>query len=311
MRTVVRDWFAVFREAVRFWMDANAISYAGALAFFTLFSIAPVVILAVQVIGLVMSTDAAMAQIMTQLNDTVGPEAAQTVREAVERSRLDSSGIVPTLVGIGAMLVGATTVFGQMQRSLNNIWDLAPRPSRNTILALLKSRLMSLTVVLSIGFVLLVSLFLSVLVQSVMVFARDWLPIPAGLAVGLESLVSVAVITLLFATIFKVLPDAVLRWRDVRLGALITALLFILGRFLIAFYLSHTATASTYGAAGSLVLLLLWVYYSSLILLFGAAITRAHTEARGVRVQPSASAVRVYRRFTENPADDHPADPPA
>ncbi|MBL7250647.1 YihY/virulence factor BrkB family protein [Alloalcanivorax marinus] len=311
MKAAVRDWVDVFRQALRFWMDANAISHAGALAFFTLFSIAPVVILAVQVISLVMSTDAAMAQIMTQLNDTVGPEAAQTVREAVERSRLDSSGIVPTLVGLGAMLVGATTVFGQMQRSLNTIWDLAPRPSRNTILALLKSRLMSLTVVLSIGFVLLVSLFLSVLVQSVMVFARDWLPIPAGLAVGLESLVSVAVITLLFATIFKVLPDAVLRWRDVRLGALITALLFILGRFLIAFYLSHTATASTYGAAGSLVLLLLWVYYSSLILLFGAAITRAHTEARGVSVRPSASAVRVYRHFTETPSDDGPAEPPA
>ncbi|MCH2558679.1 MAG: YihY/virulence factor BrkB family protein [Alcanivorax sp.] len=292
--------YRLVRDAVRYWLDANAISYAGALAFFTLFSIAPVVILAVQVIGLVMSTDAAMAQIMTQLHDTVGPEAAQTVREAVERSRLDDSGILPTLIGIGAMLVGATTVFAQMQRSLNNIWDIAPKPSRNTILALVKSRLMSLTVVLSIGFVLLVSLFLSVMVQTLMVFARDWLPIPGGLVVALETLVSVAVVTALFATIFKVLPDAVLRWRDVRLGALITALLFIFGRFLIAFYLSHTATASTYGAAGSLVLLLLWVYYSSLILLFGAAITRAWTEANGVHIRPSSAAVRVQKQVLED-----------
>lgn len=300
MKDTLLRAYALVRDAVRYWLEANAISYAGALAFFTLFSIAPVVILAVQVIGLVMSTDAAMAQIMAQLHDTVGPEAAQTVREAVERSRLDDSGILPTLVGIGAMLVGATTVFAQMQRSLNNIWDIAPKPSRNTILALVKSRLMSLTVVLSIGFVLLVSLFLSVMVQTLMVFARDWLPIPGGLVVALETLVSVAVVTALFATIFKVLPDAVLRWRDVRLGALITALLFIFGRFLIAFYLSHTATASTYGAAGSLVLLLLWVYYSSLILLFGAAITRAWTEANGVHIRPSAAAVRVQKRVLED-----------
>ena len=300
MKHILLRAYHLVRDAVRYWLDANAISYAGALAFFTLFSIAPVVILAVQVIGLVMSTDAAMAQIMAQLNDTVGPEAAQTVREAVERSRLDDSGILPTLVGIGAMLLGATTVFGQMQRSLNNIWDIAPKPSRNTFLALLKSRLLSLTVVLSIGFVLLVSLFLSVLVQTLMVFARDWLPIPGGLVVAVETLVSVAVVTALFATIFKVLPDAVLRWRDVRLGALITALLFIFGRFLIAFYLSHTATASTYGAAGSLVLLLLWVYYSSLILLFGAALTRAWTEANGVHIRPSSVAVRVQRRVLED-----------
>ena len=294
--------YRVARNAVGFWLEANAVSYAGALAFFTLFSIAPVVILAVPVIGLVMSTDAAMARIMTQLQETIGPDAAETVRTAVAANQIDQGGILPTLIGLGAMVVGATTVFAQMQRSLNNVWDIAPRPSRNTILALLKSRLMSLTVVLSIGFVLMVSLFLSVVLQAIMVFARDWLPIPAGLVVGLETVISIGVVTLLFATSFKVLPDAVLRWKDVLSGALVTALLFILGRFLIAFYLSHTATASTYGAAGSLVLLLLWVYYSSLILLFGAAITRAHTEARGITIRPSRTAVRVHRQMLEDPA---------
>ncbi|HBM22447.1 MAG TPA: YihY/virulence factor BrkB family protein, partial [Alcanivorax sp.] len=140
--------YRVARNAVGFWLEANAVSYAGALAFFTLFSIAPVVILAVQVIGLVMSTDAAMARIMTQLQETIGPDAAETVRTAVAANQIDQGGILPTLIGLGAMVVGATTVFAQMQRSLNNVWDIAPRPSRNTILALLKSRLMSLTVVL-------------------------------------------------------------------------------------------------------------------------------------------------------------------
>lgn len=293
-------WFDIVKTSVALWLDHGAFTYSGALAFFTLFSIAPVVILAVQVIGLVLSTDAAMAQIMAQLNGTIGPDAARTVREAVERTRIDQSGILPTLIGMGAMAIGATTVFGQMQSSLNNIWDLAPKPSRSTVIALLKSRLTSLTVVLSIGFVLLVSLFLSVVVQAIMVFARDWLPIPGGLVVSVESLVSIAVVTLLFATIFKVLPDAVLSWKDVFAGALVTAVLFVFGRFLIALYLSHTATASTYGAAGSLVLLLLWVYYSSLILLFGAAFTRAHTEARGITIHPSRAAVRVMKSLQES-----------
>ncbi|ASK36237.1 YihY/virulence factor BrkB family protein [Alloalcanivorax mobilis] len=293
-------WFGVVKTAITLWLDRSAIIYAGALAFFTLFSIAPVVILAVQVIGLVISTDTAMTQIMEQLTATVGPDAARAVAEAVQRTQLDRSGIVPTLIGLGAMIVGATTVFAQMQRSLNNIWDIAPKPTRNTILALLKSRLTSLTVVLSIGFVLLVSLFLSVVLQSIMVFAQDWLPVPGGLAVALETLISVAVVTLLFATIFRVLPDARLSFRDVFSGALVTALLFIVGRFLIALYLSHTATASTYGAAGSLVLLLLWVYYSSLILLFGAAFTRAHTEARGIHIRPNRTAVRVHKSLMED-----------
>lgn len=295
LKNDARYWFRICKEAISLWMDHNAGTYAGALAFFTLFSIAPVVILAVQVIGLVLSTDTAMAEIMKQLTTTVGPDAAKAVQEAVAHTRVDQGGILPTIIGVGAMLIGATTVFAQMQLSLNNIWDLAPRPSRNTLSALVKSRLTSLTVVLALGFVLLVSLFLSVVVQAVMVFARDWLPIPGGLVLGLDNLVSVAVVALLFATIFKVLPDARLRWRDVFSGAVVTAVLFVAGRFLIALYLSHTATASTYGAAGSLVLLLLWVYYSSLILLFGAAFTRAHAQARGIHIQPKATAVRVLR----------------
>lgn len=292
-------WFRITRAALDNWLRSQAMIYAGALAFFTLFSIAPVVILAVQVIGIVLSTEAAMSQIMAQLQEAIGADAAEAVRVAVEGTQINRGGILPTLISIGAMLVGATTVFAQLQRSLNNIWGVMPRPSRNTLFLLLKSRMMSLTIVLSIGFVLLVSLLLSVILRAVMNFASDWLPMPGFIAVGLETLVSLAVITLLFATIFRVLPDVRLTWRDVRLGAFITALLFSLGRFLIAFYLANTATASTYGAAGSLVLLLLWVYYSSMILLFGAAFTRAHAEARGRVIRPQATAVCVRRTLVE------------
>lgn len=299
MKEKFRYWFGILRSALDNWAQSHAFIYAGALAFFTLFSIAPVVILAVHVIGLVLSTEAAMTRIMGQLEEAIGPEAAEAVEVAVAGTQIDQSGLLPTLIGIAVMVIGATTVFAQLQRSLNNIWDVAPRPSRNTIFLLLKSRVLSLTIVLSIGFILLVSLLLSVVLRAIMVFASDWLPMTGILMVGAEALVSISVITLLFATIFRVLPDVVLSWRDVMLGALITALLFTLGRFLIAMYLAQTATASTYGAAGSLVLLLLWVHYSSLILLFGAAFTRAHAEARGVEIRPRNTAVCVRKTLVE------------
>ncbi|MEY1660616.1 YihY/virulence factor BrkB family protein [Isoalcanivorax beigongshangi] len=299
MNLQAKSLWRLLRQSVEYWLGRQAAIYAGALAFFTLFSIAPVVILAVQVIGLVLSTDVAMAQILSHLEGAMGAEAAEAVRNAVARTEITHTSLLPTLISLGTMVIGATTVFAQLQRSLNSIWDVTPRPNRNTVLELIRNRFLSLTIVLSIGFVLLVSLLLSVILRAVMAFAADWLPMPDALAVGLETTVSLLVIGLLFATMFKVLPDVKLRWRDVLPGALLTSVLFALGRSLIAVYLSNTATASTYGAAGSLVLLLLWVYYSSLILLFGAAFTRAYTEFRGREVQPVASAVRVERLLVD------------
>lgn len=300
MKTWIRYGADLVRNTVRIWLDAQVFLHAAALAFFTVFSIAPVVIVAVSVVGLVLGESAAQGEIAQQLQEAIGPEAARAVQTAVENSRIQHSGLLPTFAGVGAMLFGATTVFSQMQGALNAIWGVAPRPTRNSVLIYLKTRLLSLTVVLAIGFVLLVSLTLSVLVRAVVTFADDWLPLPGALLLGMDWVVSLVMVALLFATIFRVLPDVVLRWRDVWLGACVTALLFTWGRALIAFYLSTTATASTYGAAGSLVLLLLWVNYSSLILLFGAAFTRAHSEARGRGVQPRATAVRVHRELLEN-----------
>ncbi|EKF74726.1 ribonuclease BN family protein [Alcanivorax hongdengensis A-11-3] len=299
MKDVARYAFGILKQTVNYWLEGHAVSYAGALAFFTLFSMAPVVILAVKVISLVMSSDAAMAQIMSQLQDTIGADAADQVRSAVANSQFNDTGLFASLMSLALIIVGATTVFAQMQRSLNTIWEVAPRPSRNTIVALVKSRLLSLTIVLSLGFVLMVSLLLSVAVSAVLEYARSWLPIPGELVMVTELMISVLVIALLFATMFRLLPDVVLRWKDVLPGAVVTAGLFVIGRALIALYLAHTATASTYGAAGSLVVLLLWVYYSSLILLFGAAFTRAHTEARGIKVKARSTAVRIKRQHVD------------
>lgn len=300
---MLRYWGGILASAGRNWLESQAFIYAAALAFFTVFSIAPVMIIAVTVVGLVLGDEAAEGQIMAQLQDAIGPEAAEVVETAVINSQIEQSGLLPTIVGIAAILIGASTVFAQMQQSLNRIWDVAARPTRNSILLFIRSRVLSLTIVLAIGFILLVSLLLSVALRAVMVFAEQWLPMPGFVLIGFEIVLSLGVITLLFAAMFRILPDVILRWKDVLLGALLTAMLFTLGRSLIAMYLANTATASTYGAAGSLVLLLLWVNYSSLILLFGAAFTRAHLEARGLPVRPRATAVGVHRELIEDPPD--------
>lgn len=293
--TFFKRWYAVLRDTFRFWTEGQAFVYAAALAFFTVFSIAPVVIVAVAVVGLVLGEEAASGQIMTELNGAIGPQAAEFVQTAVLSARLDAGGTWATALGATLILVGATTVFSQMQNALNAIWDVSPKPDRSSILRVLLTRLMSLTILLAIGFVLLVSLLLSVLVRALVEFADDWLPMSDALLLWADFGVSVLLVTLLFAAIFRVLPEVVLSFRDVLLGAFITALLFTVGRSLISAYLAGSAAASAYGAAGSLVVLLLWVNYSSWILLFGAAFVRAHLQMRGKPIVPRAMAVRVRR----------------
>jgi membrane protein len=293
----LRFWWNTVQQAISLWLERNAFSYAGSLAFYTLFSLAPTVIIAVAVIGVVFGEDAAQGQIVAQLEGTLGAEAARAIEQAVASSRIEESGVLPTLLGVGGLLVGATTVFAQMQFSLNMIWGVTAKPNRNSILVFLKQRLLSLAVVLAIGFILLVSLLVGIMLRAMLQAVGDAMPLIGPLTAGAEFLISLAVITALFATIFKVLPDVVLGWRDVLLGALVTALLFAVGRSAIASYLAYTATASTYGAAGSVVMILLWVYYSSLILLLGAAFTRSYLVAKGRDIIPRNSAVIVRREL--------------
>lgn len=300
-QALVPAW-KLFLQAGGTWLERNAFVHAGSLAFYTLFSMAPVVIIAVSIAGAVFGEDAARGEIVTQLDDFLGADAAAAVQEAVARSRPDVAGLLPTLTGILALVAGATTVFAQMQISLNRIWGVASKPSKSGLVIMAKNRILSLTVILTIGFVLLVSLLLNVLLRALVRYADAWTPVPPLLLSSLELVLSLAVITVLFAVIFKVLPDAVIDWDDVWFGGAVTALLFVVGRYLIAFYLTYTAPASTYGAAGSLVLILLWVYYSSLILFFGAALTKARVLASGKRVLPRKLAVLVREEIVEEPA---------
>ena len=283
----------IFKTAAKRWLEHDAFEHAAALGFCTLFSLAPLVIIVVAIVGIVFGEDAASGQISVAITDLVGAQAAVAVEEAVRRSRLEEAGFVPTLLGVGALIFGATTVFAQMQSALNQFWGVKARPARSGIFNFVMVRLLSLGMVLIIGFLMLTSFVVSLGITGVVEYAQEWVPIPGFAVVLIDLTVSLGVTTVLFGMLFKVLPDVQIEWSDVWRGAFITAVLFAIGKYCISLYLTHVAPASTYGAAGSLVLILLWVYYSSLILFFGTCLTIATILERGDEVRPKKAAVRT------------------
>jgi membrane protein len=291
----MQRWIKSFAPAARAWNSDNAFKHSAAVSFYTLFSLAPIMIIALAVAGFFFGREAAQGQIKSQLTQLVGKDSAQVIQDTVAKSEPQSVGWLSTAIGIGAMLVGATTVFGQMQDSFNEIWGVTAKPSRSGLIVLLVQRLISFAMVLTIGFLLLVSLVLTTALTGFVNYvggewSHDLLQV-ADFSVGL------VIVTVLFALLFKVLPDVQLRWSDVWLGALVTALLFVIGRLLIAYYLGHSTVASSYGAAGSLVALLVWIYYSSAILFFGVEWTHAYCAQGNRRVLPKETAVRVRREI--------------
>lgn len=281
------------KDAAKLWLERDAFQHAGALAFYTLTSLAPLVIILVTIVGAVYGEQAASGEISAAITELVGAQAAAAVEEAVRRSRVQEAGILPTLLGIGAMLFGATTVFAQMQSSLNQFWGVKAKPTRSGLLTFLTVRLLSLSMVLIIGFLMLMSFVVSIAITAIIGYAQEWIPVPPVAIAAVDLAVSLGVSTLLFGMIFIVLPDVRLKWGDVWRGALITALLFLVGRYLITFYLTRVAPTSTYGAAGALVLILFWVYYSSLILFFGTCLAVVRIVRRDGAVTPKKTAVRT------------------
>ncbi len=271
------------KETVTRWTEDKASTLAGALAYYSLFSLAPLVLIAVAVAGFVFGQQAAAGEMYGQLAGLIGDAGAKALQEiAANMTRERHGGVIATIVGIATLIFGATGVFAQLQDSMNTIWKARP-PTTNDIVEWLRVRLLSFSMVLGIGFLLLVSLVLSAVLSAVSGYLGTF--VPGGLAFGqaLNATVSLVVITVLFAMIYKILPDTPVAWRDVWLGALVTSFLFTLGKFAIGFYLAKASVASSYGAAGSVVILLLWVYYSSLILYLGAEFTHVYSMRYGSR----------------------------
>ncbi len=288
------------RSGVALWLEHNAFLHAGALAFFTLFSLAPTLIIAVTIIGVVLGEDAAQGQIVAQLQDAMGADAAAFVEQAILASRINEVGLMPSIIGIGALLIGATTVFGQLRYSLNMLWGVRPSPGASRLAAFrrfAKTRLLALMVVVLIGLGFLLYFValtvLQLLVAHFQVSGCCFGLLPAlqldVLSWAARSAIAVLITTLFIAALFKTLPDVVLTWRDVLPGALLTALMLSAGRYGIAAFLAKTAIASAYGAAASLLVVLHWVYFSALLLLLGAALTRAYLGVGGRSTPPSAA----------------------
>jgi membrane protein len=300
----MRRWLKILVAAGKSWNADNAFKHSAAVSFYTLFSIAPITLIAVGLAGFFFGPEVASRQFTAQVSQLIGKDSAELIQKAMEASAIEGRGWARTAFGIALLIVGATTVFGQLQDSLNAIWGVIAKPCRSGWMVLLVQRLISFAMVLTVGFLLLTSLVLSTALTAAIHLAEGWLPVPPWLLRGADLVVGLIVITVLFALLFKVLPDVKLQWREVWRGAFVTAILFSLGRFLIALYLGHSTIASTYGAAGSLAALLIWIYYSCAILCYGAEFVKAYRLSHGLDVEPKETAVRVQRQIIEESPDN-------
>lgn len=274
------------------WREDKASRLAAALSYYTIFSLAPLLIIVIAIVGLILDPGTVQRAILDQFQGLFGAESSSLIDTMIESTRRPAAGIIATVIGIVTLLFGALGVFGQLKDALNTIWEVEPKPSQG-ILGLLKDRLLSFTMILGVGFLLLVSLVLSTGLSALNGWVESWLPGGAILAQIINLVVSFGVITLLFALIYKILPDAEIAWRDVWIGAAVTALLFSLGKLAIGLYLGNSSTASAYGAAGSLIVILLWIYYSAQILFFGAEFTQVYARLHGSRIVPDEDAVAL------------------
>lgn len=284
--------YGLLKQTFSEWSEDKVPRLGAALAFYSVFAIAPLLMIATSVAGLVFGRDAAQQHIVGQIASVVGPEGGATIEKLLQDSSKPASGTFAVVTGVIVLLFGASGVFAQLQDSLNTIWEVAPKPDRGWK-GILRDRFLSLTMVLGIGFLLLVSLVVSAVISALTSYLGD----SAGEAIGhaINLVVSLAVITVLFAMIYKVLPDVKIAWRDVWLGAAATSMLFVVGKLVVGLYLGRSGVASAYGAASSLVMLLLWVYYSSQILLLGAEFTQVYANQFGSRIQPARGAVPLTK----------------
>ena len=290
----------LLKQTLSEWMDDNVPAQAAALAYYTLFSVAPMLIIAIAVAGLVFGQEAAQGEIQKQLQSLIGDAGAKVVEDLVASASKPSSGIVATVVGILVLAFAATGVFAQLQDSLNTIWKVKKKPM-NGLLAFVRQRLLSFAMVLGIGFLLLVSLVLSAALSAAGTFLMGLMPGWETVLQLVNLAIAFSVTTVLFAMIYKVLPDTRVAWKDVWLGAAVTSFLFSLGKLGIGLYLGKSSVSSSYGAAGSFAVLLLWVYYSSQLLFLGAEFTQVYSRWHGSR-HAERQAARASQDTSGQPA---------
>jgi membrane protein len=287
MRVLSETW-KLLKDTVLSFINDEALSRGAAIAFYTVISIAPVLLIVIAIAGLAFGRDAAQNAITAQLSGLMGQQTAEVLQSAIASAAGKSSGIVATVVGIITLFATASGVFGEMQSALNAIWKV--QPTGTTVSRLIRARAASLGLVAALGFLLMVSLVVSAALTAFGNQINSILPFGRLLLSGLNFVVSLSLISVLFAAIYKVLPDRRLEWHDVGVGAVVTAILFTIGKSLIGLYIGSSAIASSYGAAGALVILLLWVYYSAQIFLLGAEFTKVYANRHGSKQEEPVGA---------------------
>ncbi len=317
MATTAADDSSVLGMAklsVRDFIDDDCPTMAAALSYYTIFSLPPLLVLLLMLLGAVLDPQDVQGTVETQIGGLMGPQGGDQVRDIIANAeRPGASNVLTTILGLAALIIGATGVFGQLQAALNKAWEVAPDPEQGGLKSFALKRVFSLGMVLALAFVLLVSLVLSAMLSGFGDSLGRFLPegLSGPLLEAVNSAISFAVITLLFAAIFKILPDATIAWRDVWVGAAVTALLFTLGKFLLGLYLGRSDPGQAFGAAGALALMLVWIYYSSMIVLLGAEFTQTWAKRRGSGIAPEKGAVRVVKEIRHErssggqPAESH------
>lgn len=290
------DFFRLFRQAFEKWQADRTTWYSAALAFYVISSLAPLLVIAIAVAGAIFGEKAARGEIVNQITSLVGFEGARIIENAIDKASIDTTGsLIASLIGGAILLWGASKVFAQLQDALNLIWDVEKNPEAGWR-DFIRKRFLSFGMVLGIGFLLMVSLLINALLSGITNFMGNYAPSLQLFWNVLNNLLSLGVITLLFAMIYKFLPDAKITLKNVWIGAFMTALLFTAGKFAIGIYLGRSSVGSVYGAAGSLVVLLVWVYFSALIFFFGAEFTRVYTRHTCGPVEPEPIAVKIPQR---------------
>jgi membrane protein len=300
----MQKYFSLFKQTFTEFGQDKAPRLGAALAYYTIFSLGPILLIAIAVAGMVWGQEAAQGQVSAQLDKVFGRNAAEAVETMIAGAAKEKKGIIATVIGIAMLLFGASGVFGQLKDALNTIWNVEPKKSAG-IMGFVKDRFLSMAMVLGVGFLLLVTLVFDALISAM----GDYVARNAGgvaIMQGIQLVVSFGLVTVLFALIFQYLPDVDIKWRDVWFGAAFTSLLFVIGKFALGLYLGKAAVGSNFGAAGSLVVLLIWVYYSAQILFFGAEFTQVYARSQGSRKGDTSKA---KARATGPRVEDRPKEP--
>jgi len=285
--------YRILKDTLQGFIDNRALKFSASLSYYTIFSLAPLLLLMISLAGVFFGRDAIQGQVFGEINGLIGNQAAAQIQDIIKNMELSGRTNFAIIVGGITLLIGATTVFGEIQDSINIIWNVKAKPKRSW-LKWIEDRLLSSSLIAGLGFLLIVSLLINGLLLALNEWLKNYFPeVTLIIFQIINVLISFIVITILFGVIFKVLPDAKIAWKDVGAGAFFTACLFMLGRFLIGLYINFSGTGSAYGAAGSLIVILVWVYYTAAILYFGAEFTKVYAEFMGARIEPADYAVYV------------------